>query len=349
MTTDCSGNFDRYRKQTLFSGIGEAGQKQLQNARVAIVGCGALGSVLAETLARAGVGYLRIIDRDFVDLSNLQRQHLFDEDDVLAHLPKAIAAQKKLRRINSEIVIESHVEDLHASNIEQLLASCTLIMDGTDNFETRFLLNDYALESNTPWISGGVIAARGQVFTVIPHRTACLRCILEEEPPQTETCDTAGVIGPAVNVIASLQATRALQWIASAGQLIDQRMTIVDLWEGSFQQIDLSSLSDNQSCPACNQHERLWLRGERTSQSTILCGRNAVQISPSPGKTIDLKQQQQLWDTIGSTKLNPFLLWFQPADQPEIEIHLFQDRRAIIKGTEDLNTAKTLYSRYLGS
>jgi len=342
-------NPDRYRKQILFQPIGSEGQQRLASARVAIIGCGALGSSIAETLTRAGVGFLRIIDRDFVDLSNLQRQHLFTEADVTSHQPKAIAASQRLQDINSEVTIEPHVTDVHSGNIASLVHSCDLTMDGTDNFETRFLINDIALETSTPWISGGVIAARGQVFTIVPQQTACLRCLLDGEPPQTETCDTSGVIGPAVNIIASLQCTRALQWITSAGSHIDRRMTIIDAWEGSFQQVDLTSLWQNRDCPACTGSERLWLSGKRGSQSTALCGRNAVQIAPADRRTIDLAAQAEQWKPLGLISLNPFLLWLQPQESPDHEIHLFRDGRAIIKGTEDLALARTLYNRYVPS
>ena len=341
-------SFDRYRKQTLFAPIGQAGQQAISSTRVLLVGCGALGSVIAESLPRAGIGLLKIVDRDFVDLSNLQRQVLFDEADVAAHRPKAIAAAERLGRINTQVQIQPHVADVTPDNILSLVHGCDLILDGTDNFETRFLINDAALETNTPWVSGGVLGASGQVFLVVPGQTACLRCLLAEQPPQTETCDTAGVLGPAVNIIASLQVMKALQWICRGDAPPNTKMTVVDAWEGSFQQIDLKPLKDQANCPACEHGERSWLRGERGNRSLILCGRNAVQISPAEPSSLDLQALAETWEPLGETRPNPFLLWFQPRDFPGLEIHLFRDGRAIIKGTEDLAHAKSIYARYLG-
>lgn len=342
-------SLQRYRKQILFEGIQQQGQNLLAQAHCAIVGCGALGSALAETLARSGVGSLTIIDRDFVDLSNLQRQHLFDEHDVQQHQPKAIAASKRLQQINSSCLITPHVADLTPENIHSLLSQADLILDGTDNFETRFLINDFSLQYNKPWISAGVIAAHGQVITFIPGKTPCLRCIIPEPPPQTETCDSAGVIAPAVNLIAALQASRALKFIASAGTQFDLEMTIVDVWRNSFKTVDLSPLLNNSDCPACHHNQRSWLHQQRGSSATTLCGRNSVQITPSPALNIDLIRQHQLWQPLGKSSRNPFLLHFVPDEFPQIEFHLFKDGRAIIQGTEDLNHARSLYNRYLST
>lgn len=339
----------RYRKQMLLAPIGPAGQAAIRNTQVLLVGCGALGSVIADSLTRAGIGRLKLVDRDYVDLSNLQRQVLYDERDVAEHLPKAIAAARKLRQINSEVEIEPVVADVTAANIRELAEGCQLILDGTDNFETRFLLNDISLELGVPWVSGGVLGSAGQVFLVVPGETACLRCLLEEEPPQTETCDTAGVLGPAVNIVASLQVVQALQWITGNFSAEANRLTRVDVWTGQFQQLNLAGLFEHSRCPACQQGERLWLSGERGNQSQILCGRNAVQISPASAKEYDLAAIQKQWQTLGATRLNPFLLWFQPADKADWEIHLFRDGRAIIKGTEDLAEARTVFHRFLPS
>ncbi len=340
--------FERYRKQMLFREFGEQGQKRMRNSNVLLVGCGALGTVIADSLTRAGVGMLRIVDRDFVDLSNLQRQVLFDERDVANHEPKAIVAARKLNAINSEVAIEPHVADLDHRNILSLCEGIDFILDGTDNFETRFLINDASLETGTPWISGGVLGASGQVMTFVPGKTGCLRCLIDSVPKQTETCDTAGVLGPAVNIIASLQVIRTLQLICKPEQP-DPRMTVVDLWEGSFQQIDLTSLSQNGGCSACGKGERVWLQGKRGSQTTVLCGRNAVQITPPEQKQIDFDQLSASLELSGEVNSNPFLFWFAPSEKPGIEIHLFKDGRAIIKGTEELAEAKTIYARYLGS
>ena len=340
---------ERYRKQMLFNEIGKQGQIRLRNTSVLLVGCGALGTVIADSLTRAGIGSLRIIDRDFVDLSNLQRQVLFDERDVASHEPKAVVAARKLNAINSDVVIEPHVADVNHENILGFCENIDIILDGTDNFETRFLINDASLEKSIPWISGGVLGTSGQVMTFSPGKTACLRCIMDSVPETTETCDTAGVLGPAVNLIASLQVTRAMQLICQPEITPDRRMTVVDLWEGSFQQIDLTSLWENNDCLACGAGERIWLQGKRGSQTTVLCGRNAVQVTPPEKKSLDFEQLSQQLKPSGEVSNNPFLFWFRPTDKPEIEIHLFKDGRAIIKGTEDLAEAKTIYARYLGA
>jgi len=341
-------NLERYRKQMLFQEFGEQGQLRLNETKALLVGCGALGTVIADSLTRAGIGKLRIVDRDFVDLTNLQRQVLFNEEDVDQHEPKAIVATRKLKEINSDVSIEPHVADVNHQNILSLCEDIDIILDGTDNFETRFLINDASLETSIPWISGGVLGASGQVMTFAPGKTACLRCLIDSVPPQTETCDTAGVLGPAVNLIASLQVIRAMQLIRQPDSP-DRRMTVVDLWEGSFQQIDLTSLSEKNDCPACGEGERIWLQGKRGSQTTVLCGRNAVQITPPQKKQLDFEQLDQALDASGEIHSNPFLFWFQPTERPRIEIHLFKDGRAIIKGTEDLAEAKTIYARYFGS
>ncbi|MCA8983396.1 MAG: ThiF family adenylyltransferase [Planctomycetaceae bacterium] len=341
-------SLERYRKQMLFAPIGTAGQTAIRGTRVLLVGCGALGSVIADSLVRAGIGALRIVDRDFVDLTNLQRQVLYDEQDVQQHLPKAVAAVARLRRINSEVTLEARVTDVTPQNMLELLHDCDLILDGTDNFETRFLINDASLETGIPWVSGGVLGCSGQVFLVVPGATACLRCLLPEEPPQTETCDTAGVLGPAVNIIASLQVLRALQWICRGDAEPNRFLTVVDAWSGQWQQIDLAPLRSAAVCPACQGGERAWLRGARGSRSVVLCGRNAVQIAPSGEKIIDLASLELQWARLGKCTRNPFLLWFQPREFPDLELHLFADGRLIVKGTEDLARARTLYSRYLG-
>ncbi len=342
-------NLERYRKQMLFQEFGEQGQICLRSSQALLVGCGALGTVIADSLTRAGIGTLRIVDRDFVDLSNLQRQVLFNEEDVANHEPKAIVAARKLKAINSEVIIEPHVADVDHQNILSLCENIDIILDGTDNFETRFLINDASLETGIPWISGGVLGASGQVMTFAPGKTACLRCLIDSVPAHTETCDTAGVLGPAVNLIASLQVVRALQLISQPEKTPDRRMTVIDIWEGSFQQIDLTSLWEKNDCLACGGDERIWLQGKRGSQTTVMCGRNAVQITPPEKKQIDFEQLKQSLESSGEINSNPFLFWFCPSEKPGIEIHLFKDGRAIIKGTEDLAEAKTIYARYLGS
>lgn len=339
----------RYHKQALFAGIGPEGQEKLQQARVAVVGCGALGSVIAETLARSGVGTLRLIDRDFVELSNLQRQVLFDEQDVADRLPKAVAATRKLERINHLVRVEPHVADLTFRNALSLLAEVDLILDGTDNFEVRFLINDVALEAGTPWINGGCVGSHGQVMLIDPGRTPCLRCLMEDVPEagSTETCDTAGVIGPAVNVVASLQCVTALQWLVGGSELVENVMTVIDVWEGTWRRMGLGNLRDAVDCPACKRGERRWLHGSAGATSTVLCGRNAVQVTPQSDHTIDLASLSTRLRSAGTVRETPFLIMFRPADV-DCEFTVFPDGRAIIQGTEETSVARTLYARFIG-
>lgn len=344
-------SLERYRKQTLFESIGEAGQRRLLESRALVVGCGALGSVIAETLVRSGVGAVRIVDRDFVELSNLQRQVLYDEQDVADQLPKAVAAARRLQRINSSVTVDPHVADVDASNILGLFEGMHVVVDGTDNFEIRFLINDAALETGTPWVNGGVIASHGQVMTIVPGRTPCLRCLIadEPEPGSAETCDTAGVIGPAVNVIASLQAAAALKLLAAPDEAVSATLLVVDVWEHEFRRLSLGDdLPERTNCPACRQGERLWLRGERGSRNTVLCGRNAVQIAPPQRGELSLEDLERRLAPSGEVRRNPFLLRLIPRET-EYELTIFRDGRAIIRGTEDIPTARTLYARYVGS
>ena len=339
----------RYRKQALFSGLGEAGQNRLEQSRAVLIGCGALGSVIAQTLVRAGVGFLRIVDRDFVDLSNLQRQVLYDEQDVAERLPKVIAARKKLTAINSEVTIEAHVADVSWTNIRSLVEGCELILDGTDNFEIRYLINDVSLETGIPWVNGGCIGAHGQVMPIFPGKTPCLRCLMSEipEPGSTETCDTAGVIGPAVNVIASLQSVEALKILSGKPELAEPVLTVVDVWEGTWRRLKLSD-SMRDSCPACSRGERLWLGGKRGAQSVVLCGRNSVQIAPGERLRFTLADMSSRLTGHGTVRVTPFLLIYRP-DSSDIEITLFADGRAIISGTSDPVRAKSLYAQYIGN
>ena len=344
----------RYHKQMLFSGIGAEGQTRIGESRVLIVGCGALGCVVADAMVRSGVGHVRIADRDFVELSNLQRQILYDEQDVTDHLPKAIAAQRRLKRVNSEITIEPVVADVDYSNILKLAHGASLILDGSDNFEVRYLINDVSLETGIPWIFTGCTGSVGQVMPIFPNQSACLRCLMPLPPPPgtTETCDTAGVLGPAIGVVASLQAAIALKILAGHGDDVARKLTIVDIWTGSFRQIDVSKLRDSAACPACHQGERLWLNGSQKSASTILCGRNAVQVTPPENLRLALPDLATRLESSGRVTSNPFLVRVTipdaSAEQP-IELTIFPDGRAIIRGTEDPAVARTLYSRYIGT
>jgi adenylyltransferase/sulfurtransferase len=341
---------ERYSRQMRFAGIGEDGQRRISSSRVLLVGCGALGTVIADMLVRAGVGFLRIIDRDFVDLSNLQRQVLFDEHDVAEHLPKAIVAATKLGKINSQITIEPVVADVNPNNILGLMDGVDLILDGTDNFETRFLVNDAALERKLPWIYGGVVGSHGHTLPIFPGESACLRCIIEvpPDPGMTDTCDTAGVISPAVHVVASLQVAAALKILSGQRELVTPKLAVVDVWDGSFRQLDVSQLRPENQCPACVQGKRDWLQGKNTSQSVVLCGRNSVQITPGQPMTLSLADLAKDWQPLGGVMQNPFLARLS-VENPDYEITVFKDGRAIIQGTDDPTVARTLYARYVGN
>lgn len=346
-----SSSLDRYSRQIRFSGIGSVGQERICSSKVLLVGCGALGTVLADTLVRAGVGLLRIVDRDFVDLSNLQRQVLFDEQDVEEHLPKAVVAASKLAKVNSQVTIEPHVADLDWRNVRDFARDIDLILDGTDNFETRFLVNDVSLETGIPWVYAGVVGGHGQTMAVFPKESACLRCIIESppDPGTAETCDTAGVIAPAIHMVTALQAATALKILSGQRNLVAPQLTIVDVWEGTLRQMNVAGLHERGECPACGpQRRRDWLQGSQTSHSTILCGRNSVQIAPAEPVQLSLENLEKNLATLGQVTRNPFLLRFVPASQ-DVQITVFRDGRAIIQGTEEIPVARSLYARYVGS
>ena len=339
----------RYSRQMLFAGIGLEGQRRLRQARILVCGCGALGGAVADGLTRAGVGFLRLVDRDFVELSNLQRQVLFDEDDVARGLPKAIAAANRLGRVNSEVQRDPIVADIDPGNMLGFARDVDLIIDGMDNFETRFLINDAALELGKPWIYAGCLGSHGQVLPIIPGQTACLRCLLGDlpGPAETETCDTAGVLGPAIAVISALEVTLALKMISQGPGAVAEQMAVVDVWDPSLRLMRTAGLRAQADCPACVHGRRDWLRGDRSSRSTVLCGRNAVQITPPEKRALVLADFAQRLATVGTVSQNPFLL---RVDLPEERrITLFPDGRAIIQGTSDPAIARSLYARYIGS
>jgi adenylyltransferase/sulfurtransferase len=332
---------ERYSRQIRFWGIGDAGQQRLLDARVAVVGCGALGSFQAGALARAGVGFLRIIDRDYVELSNLQRQWLFDQCDVEQGLPKAIAAARKMAAINSDIAVEPAVADLTPSNIDDLLGDVNLILDGTDNFETRYLINDYAVSRGLPWIYGAAVGSYGITMPVVPGLTACLRCVYPEPPggPQP-TCETAGVLGPITALIASLQVSEALKVLC--GVDVSRKITTVDVWSGEIRQV--AQPSPDERCPACGRREFPYLNGERRSPVS-LCGRNAVQIHER-SRPLDLANLAERLAPLGVVRSNEFALRFE---MPPYLLTIFPDGRAIVKGTTDVGVARSLYARYVGA
>ncbi|MFO0876575.1 MAG: ThiF family adenylyltransferase [Gemmataceae bacterium] len=338
---------DRYSRQMRFYGIGEAGQRKLQQARVTLCGCGALGTVLANVLVRAGVGHVRVVDRDFIETSNLQRQVLFDENDVAEQLPKAEAAARKLRAINSQITIESVVTDIDRTNIVALCEDADLILDGTDNFEIRYLINDVAVKLNKPWVYGGCIGSHGQVLPILPGETPCLRCVFEAAPSPGEagTCETAGVLGPIVNIVASLQATEAIKILTGNLDQVNRELTYLDIWDNIHRRIKVAPLLGKVDCPCCKHRRFEWLDGAHGSQTTSLCGRNAVQVSHRTPSRLNFEEMARHLGTMGEVSFNRFLLKFSVESY---EFTVFPDGRAIIKGTNDTEKARTLYARYIG-
>jgi molybdopterin-synthase adenylyltransferase len=339
---------DRYVRQMRYPPIGETGQRRLLDSRVLLCGCGALGSVIANTLVRAGVGFLRIVDRDFLELSNLQRQVLYDEQDVAEGLPKVIAAEAKLRRINSQVQIEAIVADVSPLNIEPLMDGVHLLLDGTDNFETRFLLNDAAVKHGLPWVYGGCIGSEGQTMTIVPGQTPCLRCLMPEAPPpgSTPTCDSAGILGSIVNVVASLQSCEALKILSGRVEAISRSLQVFELWDNRIRQVGLDSLREHVDCPACQGREYPWLEGRRGSHTAVLCGRNSVQLSYPDRHPIDLENLAGKLEGVGRVTRNRFLLRLE-VDRYLITV--FPDGRAIVGGTDDVSQARTVHAKYIGA
>jgi adenylyltransferase/sulfurtransferase len=339
---------ERYSRQVRFPQLGEEGQRKLMASRVTICGCGALGTVLANHLVRAGVGFVRIVDRDFIETHNLQRQVLFDESDVSDNLPKAEAAARKLRNINSVVTIEPVVTDIDHTNIIELTRDVDLILDGTDNFETRYLINDAAVKQNKPWIFGGVIGSEGQTMTIRPGITPCVRCVVESAPPpgMTATCETAGVLGPAVAVIASFEAVEAIKLLTGAYDALNKEMITIDIWDWTFRRLKIASLLGKVDCPCCKHRKFEWLEGDLGSRTTTLCGRNSVQVAHRRSQPLDFADLAAQLATAGEVRHNAFMLRFS-ADGHEFTV--FPDGRAIIKGTNDVAKARVLYSRYLGN
>jgi adenylyltransferase/sulfurtransferase len=341
------GSLERYSRQIRFPGIGEDGQRRILASRVTLCGCGALGTVLANALVRAGVGHLRLIDRDFIETSNLQRQVLFDEHDVAENLPKAEAAARKLSAINSSVHVDPVVADIDRTNILELTQDADLILDGTDNFEIRYLINDVAVKLGKPWVYGGCIGSHGQTMTILPGETPCLRCVFEAAPAPGEagTCETAGVLGPMVNIIASLQANEAFKILTGRRDKINRELLYFDIWDNVQRRIKIAPLLGKVDCPCC-QHRRFeWLEGAHGSQTTSLCGRNAVQVSHRTPAKLNFEQMSSHLERMGEVSYNRFLLKF---NVESYEFTVFPDGRAIIKGTADVDKARTLYAKYIG-
>lgn len=334
----------RYSRQVLFSGIGKEGQELILNSSVLVVGCGALGTVTADHLARSGIGRLKIIDRDYVELNNLQRQILFDEEDARNRVPKAVAAAEKLRKVNSEIEIEPIVADLNPKNVESLVTSVDLVVDGTDNIETRYLVNDACVKHGVPWIYAGVIGSRGMTMDILPGKTACFRCLVKNPPPHGSmpTCDMVGVLNGLPGVIASIQATEALKILIRYPE-VGNGLIYVDLWNDRFSRL---TMERDAACPTCVQRKFEFLQGVALSEAVSLCGRNAVQISPATTEKIAIERLKERLAPLGLIEDNGFFLSFKTEGY---ELIVFPEGRTLIKGTSDESVARTLFSKYIGS
>jgi adenylyltransferase/sulfurtransferase len=342
---------NRYRRQIAFAGVGEPGQKKLANATVAICGVGALGSASAERLCRAGIGTLILVDRDWVEWDNLPRQTLYTELDAHSVKPKAIALAEHLREINSEANLLTHVCDLHSENIQELFSKADCIVDGTDNFETRFLINDFACKQSIPWFHAGIVGASGQSLSIVPGATPCFRCLLPDAPPaeQMQTCDSAGVLGPAVGMIANWQALEVMKFILGGSSAIDGSLRVFDLWRGDVRKLSIArrvATTQEDGCIACVQHRYEFLTGEQGTRAKPMCGRNAVQIQTSRSEPLDLQTVAQRLRAECTVDVNPYMMRFQ---LDGIQWTVFHDGRAILTGTEDPDEARKLYARRIGT
>lgn len=380
--TDTHLNLDRYHRQMLLPGFGEAGQRKLLGSTALVVGCGALGTVIANMLARAGVGHLVIVDRDFIEMTNLQRQVLFDEDDVANAIPKAEAARRKIAKINSQVKVTAVVDDVNHTNIEKLAGmlpdgrpdpsgggKVDVIVDGVDNFETRYLANDCAVKHGIPYIYGGAVGTVGASYAILPHTpngdspweqagraTPCLRCIFEQAPPPglNPTCDTAGVIGPAVSIVANFEVNETLKALTGNWDRINPTMVNLDLWSNTLRQFKVARAYDVGDCQCCKHRNFEFIDGKFASGTTTLCGRNAVQFSNKGASggaiKLDFDELAKRLQSHGSVKANKFMLRAQITDNGQpYELTLFTDGRAIVKGTKEANTAKSIYAKYVGA
>ena len=345
MPEDLPERLHRYSRQMILPSIGIEGQNKLLLARVAVLGVGALGTNLASSIVRAGVGFVRLVDRDFIEDHSLQRQVLFDEDDIKANLPKAIAAAEKLRRINHHVTVDPVVTDINPDNIESLITDCDLILDGADNFELRMLLNDACIKHHKPWIYGAVIGTYGMTMPILPEQGPCFRCFISDlpAPGSTPTCDTAGVLGTMPQVIAALQVTEAIKLLTGHPDQLIRDLRYVDIWHNEFEQLQV--MKSEGECPACELRNFEFLEGKHYTRSETLCGRDAVQVKPHNVAVQDLKFLAERLGQVGEVQVNAYLLRLFTGDY---EITLFKDGRAIIYGTEDEGVARSLYAQYFG-
>jgi len=337
---------ERYSRQILFREIGREGQEKLLNSRVLIVGCGALGASHAEMLSRAGVGTLRIVDRDFVEFTNLQRQTLFKEEDAEQRMPKAAAARKRIAEINSEVAVEAIVADVNNSNVESLIEGCDVVIDGTDNFLVRYLVNDACVKKGKNWIYGAAVSSYGSTMTVIPNRTPCLRCIFEDMPDagSSPTCDTAGVIMPIIASVSAVQVTEAIKLLIGDEAALHRSLMQIDIWSNDWHRIKLAE--PNPECKCCGERDFEFLSAESHEFSAVLCGRNAVQIAPPRPTDLDLASFASRLNTSMPVKQNEYLVRFEVDGH---EVTLFKDARAIIKGTDDVAAARSIYAKFVGT
>ncbi len=333
----------RYSRQILFPPIGKDGQRRLLNSSVTIIGCGALGSVTSNLLARAGVGKIRIVDRDFVEITDLQRQFIFDEEDVRKRMPKAMAVREKLKKVNSEITIEGIISDANATNIEELVKETDLICDCTDNMETRFLINQVSIRNGIPWIYTACLGTRALLFNIVPENGPCLQCLVHSQPGPggIETCETAGILGSIVGTIASIQSLEAIKILIGRDDYLTDLLSI-DLWPVKFFRFKVPKWPD---CPTCGRREFEFLKGAKTEPVVTLCGRNGFQVIPEKPLAVSIAELSNRLKGVGETLVNPYLLGLRVKDY---EITIFSDGRAIIKGAKDALEAKMLYARYVG-
>lgn len=337
---------ERYSRQILFAPIGAEGQRRIGAARVLVVGCGALGSAQVEALSRAGVGRVRVVDRDFVEESNLQRQTLFTESDARERLPKAVAARARVAAINSGVAVEAEVADVNAGNVERMIEGCDVVLDATDNFATRYLVNDACVKHGLPWVYGAAVGSYGVTMTIRPRLTPCLRCVFEDVPPAgtAPTCDTAGVIMPVISVVAAVQVAEALKILTGDTAALHGTLMQLDVWRNEWRRIKLGSPASD--CPACALGRYETLDAEQRELTSVLCGRDAVQISPGRAAEIDLASLAERLRAAGEVKANEYLLRLKVGAH---ELTVFRDARAIVRGTDDPATARTLYARYVGT
>ncbi|KAA0794285.1 thiazole biosynthesis adenylyltransferase ThiF [Bacillus wiedmannii] len=337
---------NRYSRQELFSPIGEEGQRKIREKHVLIIGAGALGSANAEMFVRAGVGTVTIVDRDYVDWSNLQRQQLYAESDVENNLPKAVAAKKRLAEINREVRVEALVQDVTAEELEELVTNVDVMIDATDNFETRFIVNDIAQKHSIPWIYGACVGSYGLSYTILPSKTPCLSCLLQSIPLGGATCDTAGIISPAVSLVVSHQVTEALKLLVEDYESLRDGLVSFDVWKNEYSCMNVQKLRKH-NCPSCGENEIYpYLNKENTSKTAVLCGRNTVQIRPPHKEEMDFERYKELLkDRVNDLNVNPYLLSFSVEEK---RLVAFKDGRVLVHGTKDISEAKTIYHRYFG-